>query len=526
MKNNNDIPEPDVFTNKIEETIDDLFKPVKQIEIDPLTQEIKEIDSEEKTPETPPEKEPEIELELAIEETEEEKKTPVEAAEDDEKTQCDVSEDSEPEIELELIDEDDGEKLELDMEEVEKQKDEKDETVSRLQKLREEIYTIEWEVSGQELSEILSELTDILELPGIKQRAVIFEILSLSAKVVEEVARAPEQMAARTPHVLKKSIETVIDIYSSNNADKTEIEKIGKELNGLLSQKTVPETETAPSAPPEKPKESVKAEVNASEAVKTDKAERTAAPRTIDKEAQEVLISHIQELQKEVNRILPLERLLSNTSGMEKLYNFHKGVRSNLERQISILSRYFFADVDIELPKPDLSEHRREDFASEIEPHGCPWKELLTFSIEGREIGIPADEVAYISQPPWLSKSFIKKAATIPLSKLKPWPWSKLASLFSNTLAGLDEKEILKLEFPVVSDIGGIKLTTGSDYYVVVLFNGKKGAILRTDETPISINVPAEAKYKLDSQGSFAGVVEVNGNTILVLTADSINRQG
>ena len=44
------IPEPELFTSQIEETIDDLFKPAKKIEIDPLTQEIREVENDTTTP--------------------------------------------------------------------------------------------------------------------------------------------------------------------------------------------------------------------------------------------------------------------------------------------------------------------------------------------------------------------------------------------------------------------------------------------------------------------------------------------
>ena len=514
MKKNNDIPEPELFTSKIEETIDDLFKPVKEIEIDPLTQEIKEVEAKK-----PLEEQQEIELELAIEEAPE-KKEAKEPAQEEQEAPVSQEEEPEPEIELELIDEEGTEVLSLDLqEETEEQPEKEDDISARLERLREDIYTLEWEVSGKELSDALNELKSVLDIPGIKAQEGISTLLALSARVLEMGAKAPEKMKATAPHTLKNAIETVINVHQSQNVDQAQVDKIIGELEELLGKAgaemtpsaTKPKHETSKEPPQEK------AERRMTEAMET-------PAKRLSKEAEKVLVSHIRQLQKEVNKILPLERLLSSTPGMEKLYKFHKNLRSSLEREIRVLSQYFFEGIDLELPKATASEDKGSDYAPEIKPKGCPWKQLLTLSLEDMEIGIPAEQVVYMAQPPWLSKGFIKKAEAVPLSRLKPWPWSSLSSQFKGKLSEMDEKELGSLELPVIKKLDNTELPVPSSFYVIVIHDGEKGAILRTKESPISINVPQNAKCQFSDSGSFAGKVEVNGNKINVITAESVSR--
>ncbi len=537
MKNNNNLPEPEIFTDKIEETIDDLFKPVKQIEIDPLTQEVKEV-----APKEEESQEPEISLELSLEpeavpettesadEPEPELELEVAEAVATEEEEVAEAQEPEPEIELELVEESEAPSLEIEVEEP--KEDTSDGLTARLDKLREDIYTIEWEVSGNELTEALSELKNILELPEIKGLVGVHSLLSLCAEVLERSKNAPQKMKANAPGLIKRSIEAVISMHSGSPVEKAEIEKLQDELTAILGQhelelQPAPEEKVAQAPETTESAEVIQEQISSPAAPEAPPAEESSATKStsLSKEAEELLISHIQTLQKDVNRILPLEKLLSNTPGMEKLYKFHKNIRISLEQEIERLTNYFFEPGAIQLPKPDTSPKRKEEYEAEITGQkGCPWRQLLTFSIDGMEIGIPAEEVAYISEPPWLAKSFIKKADSLPLSKLKPWPWSKLAGLFTNKLAELDDKELSALEFPVITNLGETELPVSSSFYVIVLYDGEKGAVLRSPEAPISINVPENAKCQTNSGGALAGEVEINGTKISVLTAKSVNR--
>ena len=518
MKDNKNIPEPEVFTNKIEETIDDLFKPTKNIEIDPLTQEVKEIDAEKSV-----EEQPEIELELAIEEPTQEGSPQEDVKEVKENDKAYTKENEpkpepelEPEIELELIEEEGTEDISL---EVEEAKEKEDDISLRLGRLREDIYTIEWEVSGQELSETLKELRAIVDLPEIKANRDIAFLLSLSARVLEMGVNAPEKMEATAPHTLKRAIETAITIHQGKMASQDELEEIKTGLEELLEKEAVVTSDTQA-----KPQRGKKEEPKPHIPQTTEKKVVQSSSKAHDKEAEKVILAHIHQLQRQVNRIVPLERLLSNTPGMEKLYKFHRSIRSNLEKEINVLAQYFFPGIDLELPKADASEEKKADYVSEIKGQGCPWKQLLTISLEGMEIGIPAEQVVYASQPPFFSKSFIKKADTLPLAKLKPWPWSRLSGLFGGTLSEMNEKELGSLELPIIKKLDDSELPVPSNFFVIVIYDGEKGAVLRTQESPISINVPENARCQMSDSGSFAGQVEVNGNKIRVLTADSVAR--
>jgi len=532
VKNNDNLPEPEVFTSKIEETIDDLFKPAKQIEIDPLTQEVKEVATEQQKVES----KSEISLELAIEEplTEEGKEVQQEpeievtgskstAVNKDEIVQpeqerqaLEADREEEPQIELELVEEEPA-ILEVEADE----NKQSDEVLLTLQRLREDIYTIEWEISRKELLDSVSELQKIIELPEIKSDSIALTILSLSAEVLKNASKAPNEMKSNAPSILKRAIEAVITLRSGASLANDEIETVKQHLHSLLIPKAR-KSPKAPIPPQTEPEAHQKFENTWPELESTISTDTSKEPEW-NEEANKLLLSHLKELQKQVNRIIPLEQLLLKTSGMEKLYKFQKNVRQDLEKEIERLSRFFFKDLDINLPKPERT-YKHEDYESEIASNRCPWSQLFTLSINGLEIGIPVEEVVYNAQPPWLSKSFIKKTNILPLSKLKPWPWSKLSKLFKNRLAKVTESELTKMKFPVVKRLGNTELTVAANFYVIVLFNGNKGAVLRTQESPIMINVPQNAKCQQATDGSFAGEIEINGNKISIVTAESVNR--
>ena len=71
MTQQQSVPDPELFTKEIEDTIDSLFTPTKEIEIDPVTNEVREV----KRKEAAPQPKPEEEATLAIEEGEEEELT-------------------------------------------------------------------------------------------------------------------------------------------------------------------------------------------------------------------------------------------------------------------------------------------------------------------------------------------------------------------------------------------------------------------------------------------------------------------
>jgi len=539
VKNNNNLPEPEVFTDKIEETIDDLFKPVKKIEIDPLTQEVKELEANE----AGPGEQPEINLELSLEpepepasapvtdeETGDEPELELEVAEaEEEKAQ--PSEPEEPEIELQLMEEQEEAQLEIEMEEGATA--DEDDVTARLNRLREGIYTIEWEVSGQEINEALSELRDILELDEIKGITGAHSLLALCAEVLEQAKSAPQNMKANAPGLIKRAIETVISMHAGKKVEQKEIETLQDELTTILGEHAFekqprPEIMEPPaSSQVSEPQKATEETVEPTPVfVQAPEEEEKVATKStgLSEEAERLLLSHIKTLQGHVKKIVPLEKLLSNTPGMEKLYKFHKNIRISLEGEIARLTSYFFEGGTPDLSQTEPPHIQTQGFEPEAREEHCPWNQLLTFSVDGMEIGVPAEEVAYISEPPWLSKSFIKKAQSLPLSKLKPWPWSKLTGQFTNKLAELDEGELAEMEFPVVTQVGDTRLPTPSSFYVIVIFNGKQGAAIRAPEAPISINVPQNAKCKAISDGAVAGEIEINGNRITVLTAESVNR--
>jgi len=576
VKDNNNLPKPEVLTSKIEETIDDLFKPTKQIEIDPLTQEVKEITSGDSHHDT----EPEISFDLSFDETLEDEPKVVEEPkleeakareevpiikEPDTKEDLELSLDElepKPEPEIEPVPEPDDEiELELFEEETdeletwaeEESFEEVDETFQKLEKVREDLYTIEWEVSDNRLTGALTEIRELLEVPEIKSNENATSLLILSYNVLKQSLKLPEKMKVNAPSILKRTIEMVIDIYKGVPVGNAEVRSMKMELKTLLrppkAKRKPTKTKVRKVRKPAPPKTKIQPEIKPDTDAVSDTGTSTEklsfqdlkdslddlqtshssslniGPIPEQQEAKEILASHLQELQRQVNRILSLEKLLANTSGMEKLYKFQKNIRESLENEIARLFRYFFEPGGLELPTP-ASPGKMEREPELQKEHGCKWDKLLTLSIEGVEIGIPEEEVVYIGEPPLLSRNFIKKANFVPLSKLRPWPWSKISRKFSNKLTGIEERQLSKLSFPVVRNLDDLPLKVPPKFYILVLFDGENGCILLTRDTPILINVPQDAKYEKKRNSSFDGVVEIHGIKISVLTAKSVNRLG
>ncbi len=553
MKENNNIPEPEIFTAEIEDTIDDLFKPSKKIEIDPLTQEIKELSGEPaEAPQESKEDSP-VEFEVSPDKAAPaEAEAPDGATADSPQAQVEKSETVlELDLELELEEADAaetpaGDKTEqaAEQEAVPEKAEGKPAGITdigqRLEQLNQQLFTIEWEVTEPQLHQTLDLLGSLLAAPEINAQARARSILELMEKVLLNIQFHPEKVPATAPSILKKSTRHLTDILSGKDEKKDETENLLAELRALIEKPDKTTTEEEPlfldeSAlvqekteekeedilPPEPPKQAPKEAPEEKTAVA-----RTEAGPALPENGLELLRQHLAELKKCVNRIEPLENLLSKTPGMEKLYRFQHDIRLSLEGQISELSRFFFKDEELDLPEASLSERDTEDYTKDLsaDQKPCPWKEVLTVNIDGLEIGFPADQLVYASGPPWYAKSAIKKAEALALSKLKPWPWSKLKGLFQGRLKEMDDSTLSSMSFPVIRQLGGQELPVPASFNVIMLFDGSSGAVLLAEEKPLKIEVPGDAECTKEQADGFAGEINTHGNRIRVATASSLNK--
>ncbi len=539
MKEKNTIPEPEIFTAEIEDTIDDLFKPSKKIEIDPLTQEIKEVQAEPEGAQESP-----LELDLKVEE---QGPPPVEV-----EAEAAPVEDEKQETLLELD-------LELELEEqqgqgadqAEPQKqpesaagqapkapDEPQDIGKRLEQLNQQLFTIEWEVTETQIHQTLDLLAELLAAPEVNAQARTHSIIELMKRVLQNMQFHPETVPATAPSVLKKSTSHLTDILTGKDVQEEDTEDILLELKALIEKPEETVTEAEPlfldqealmeDQGDKKTEEESRLEEPGPQGPAPEKESlHGPAPVFPAEEGLRVLEAHLIELNRCVNRIEPLEKLLSKTHGMEKLYRFQHDIRRTLEDQILELSNCFFKGRELELPKPSRSEKDSQDYINSISDKtgaSCPWKELLTVNIEGMEIGFPNDQLVYASAPPWLSKSAIRKGESLTLARLKAWPWSKLKGLFKGALAGMDDSVLSAMSFPVIRRLGDQELKVPSSFTVIILYDGENGAALLTGEPPLPIKIPEDAEYTPEMGGGFEGQVNTNGNIIKVATASSLNQ--
>ncbi len=536
---NNNIPEPELFTSKIEETIDDLFKPSKKIEIDPLTQEVKEIEVEEK--------ENDLTIELALEPNNDgEQEINLKKDEPSEipkyaQVHKEIEKTEEPKtVELEHDEFD----LELELDEAEKEEETQAEKpleitasthplLEHLQRLREKLYTIEWEAEPGELKEAIGIIDEIQKEFQLNHE--VSELLLISKKVMEAIEKNPKEISPNAPSLLKIAIESIIEKETEGDTQR-DILSIKEQVSSLLLENQVTkdvvhleskETELEISNEKEEINKIEGTEAISEVHLKDNIPLENIEANYLSNEASELIKSHLDALSQQVKRIIPLEKVLAKKKGMEKLYGFQKGLRLALEEEIKKISDFFFPGEEIALPKihydsPSIPEEKKESIREK--KADIPWKELYILSVDGVEIGIPIEEIGFFGKPPWLSKSFIKKSHIIPLSKLKPWPWSKLKGIFSERLAELSEDELKKLNATVVSKIGNQELPIPPDFYLLVLYDGQNCIALRVGDAPVNVKLSEELSLEKTNDTCFEGILNMNGTKVHIISAKSLSR--
>ncbi|GEM_PF-3988854 len=538
MKENNSIPEPEIFTSEIEDTIDDLFKPSKKIEIDPLTQEIKEVAKE--ADDSP------VEFELAQEGDEIKPEEPTALLLEDQEPQ-DNQEEEEALLELELEVEEEAEEIAVEMEPTPEDTDQGNRVGEILQELKQQIFTIEWEVTEPQIDQTLALVAGLLGAPEIRNQAPARSLVELMQKVLQHIQYRPEKVSATAPSVLKKAVAFLLDCHSGKSVSDDRAEGIAQELKALFDkaqqkeEATVLENflllgeKTGEDQGAEKAETTSEMQGDGAPALgpastETETTTETTGSHTskedlLPGEAKRILQAHLVEIKRCINRIEPLEKLLAKTPGMEKLHSFQHDIRQRLERQLEELSNHFFEAMELELPEPPRTKTDSEEYARDMNLTPCPWAELFTITLDGMEIGFPADEIAYVSSPPWHSKSAIKKAHSLELNKLKSWPWSKLKGMFRGKLADFDESSLSSMSFPIIRHIGGQELPVPSNFTIILLFNGQTGVALLTGEKPIRIKIPKDAKWTKEQADGLEAEITTHGNVIKVASANSLKQE-
>jgi hypothetical protein len=335
------VPDPEDFTKNVESTIDELFSASRQIEIDPLTSEVKDL-SQDKTDQGPSfqvvgqkEKHPEeIQLSDTIE-----MEAPAE--------QIEITTDGK------ILELDSGLELELELDEKETEAVNLEQQFSQLNQM---LLTLEWEITQTQVVSAKNLVEIIRKNPKIEADKNLHELLDLMATTLEGMADHPEKMPTSGPEALQKGLDTLKNLVWNEEQDPKAKEELlisaKKELESaidiavhevahevseeVVSERLVEDIDDLEPRPQDAPEIALKEEFPDQQEQTTDSVleadtQEKAGPPEPEFPEPPVLVdavkSHIKILDDCIDYILPVEKLLARTPGMEKLHNFQQNIK-------------------------------------------------------------------------------------------------------------------------------------------------------------------------------------------------------
>jgi len=483
------IPDPENFTKNVESTIDELFIASRQIEIDPLTSEVKDL-SQDETDQGPYFDEKILELGSGLE----------------------LEEEETDDVNLE-------------------------QQFSRLNQL---LLTLEWEVTQTHVVSAKNLVETIQKNPEIEADKNSHELFDLMAIILEGMADHPEKMPTSGPEALQKGLDILKNIVWNKEQDSKAREELlrsaKKELESAIpmevfevayedARETVLKEKSH--GQQEQPTDSVL------EASMQEKAAHIEPELPEHSVLVDAVKSHIKILDDCIDYILPVEKLLARTQGMEKLHHFQQNIKDGLEKQKKILEKALTGDYEPSADVRDYVAQRAEDITIEIGKEetppvsiSCPWHELVVAQWDQKQVAFVPEDVAFAGVVPWWAKKGIKKLKTFKLKKLKTWPWTKLQPLMQGELSNQEESQLIRLEFPVLQ-----KSNSSSGYSqpsnnptVLVLSHTDKGLILILDTPLETISITPECSWESSakSNGPWVGNLKIENKQISVTTLKSL----
>jgi hypothetical protein len=152
------------FIFDIDDTIDNLFQPSRKIEIDPLTQEIKTIDEEGSEVASSQEDAPAI---------------PVGQAEKDEGAASSLSA-----------------------------------VYQHIDKIHQQILTIEWEANDSEISKTLNLVSELADYDTIKENASASSLVEMMKQLMGLMAESPETASTKTPSIMQEGVRALSKLFN------------------------------------------------------------------------------------------------------------------------------------------------------------------------------------------------------------------------------------------------------------------------------------------------------------------------
>ncbi len=582
MGQSDKLPDTENFTREVEDVIDDLFAPSKTIEIDPLTNEIKEVD---RAPERSPD-ELSLEPDTAVEKGEDVHPSENEAPAVEEETASSTSGPVEFDLDLELELEPEPESgPESSVQQASGSEAAEKDSDGLLNQIQQAIWTLEWEVTEESVRN-LKDMLKGLDGSATSSDPGFGQVVSEMIQVLSDMERDAENVPTSAPVALKKGVEYLmasaagesgpdklrelfdhaVSELSAAFASQEEIcespasgPDTGEQMETLdLEIEMEPESEPEPETKPEHesagPKVSGKAQaetmapVPAGSGTLSQAQQRSSAGLSVEtpgepeqipvreeKESSKILNEHLNTLRDCVRRIRPVEDLLARTRGMAKLQVFLGDLRTRLERQIELLEHGPARGVPVaqvpsggnetvevvpgEAQEVKRAETNRPGSESRGQEEGkCPWRELFLARRGRITVGLIMEEVAFHGTVPFWAGSGLLNQEKVILKQLKPWPWSKLSSMVQGSLLAVKEEDLAQMEVPVLN-LNDPASKAERGRNVVILSQGEKTAAIFLDSEPDYFSLKAEHTYKAaDAEGFLEGVLKVDGNTIHIIS--------
>jgi len=556
------IPDPNDFTKEIEGTIDDLFNPTKKIVIDPLTNEVKEVE----------EKEALLELEEVKQGSDNanydksnEDNNKLEQIEVSDKEQTDslllISEEKEPKdiIEEELLS-DDKNILEIEPEDTNlsnniEQKEEIDEELEfelelenedisentlteddvyvdeiteLTDKLEQVVLTVEWEITPklvEDALKIVKQLKDKLSDNQVDQTKSI-ELLTLMEEIIEYLLVSPDKLPTNTPIVLKKGVKTLKALLKNQPLSEHETKNVISDFKDIL--------ESYKNSTKKINKKDISEEkANAKSSIKNNKT--TIKQDIVDPRIKDLLLETIKKqliiLDECIDKIIPIEQTLYKSKEAQKLYLFHKTLREELENQYNYIINNLqkFNLLPKELTKKKKRNYTSKPIENLIEDKKsiCPWTRLLGINWNNRFSAIPPNlEIVYNGPIPRKAKNQIKNSNTLELSKFKTWPWTKIKNMFLGKLSQKTEEELKTITVPIIDNPSASQLfgAERSGNHLIIIDTPKGLCAIVTSGPPQEIPGPFDKNWEPEKgkDNPIAGYVKQGEQKIPVIEIEKL----
>lgn len=491
----------DDFNAKISDAVDDLFSAVRQIEIDPATNEVKRVGG---AASSEPNELPSLDLEGSGD------SEPAPAAKPDAPSSAGTQ----------------GQEL--------------------LAKLDQSLMTLDWEVSRSNagnMRDLLDKAAREFDLGPLVGEG---RVISLMHEILVSMSEAPESVPTSGPLALKSSLAALkaasLEGQPYSAETRTLIEQAENALHSVLPERVAPSAApqmevAAVAAPPPLPQEFqdtltrhiarleqllhkrllpvenffgktpslaklhvVIKSVREQLAEQIDQLKAALAGRysnvmpvadpvsvSIDlgTECQMLMQFHLQVINRCARRVAPIEKLFADMEGQKKLHAIHFEIRSGLMGQLNYIVGALAGDFGPLPPLPKLAETATPTAAAQpsspestATPSVCPWTTLLVGRWRGEHVAFVPEQVCFDGKLGFGAGN-IARQQSFKLKKLKSWPWSGLKSKFRSVLAEKSNKELASLEFPLLELPVSASGRDGKN--IAILFQDAKGGVVVLD---------------------------------------------